>query len=160
MVVTLRPRMSDANVLSDCSSNSGDHNLSFSVTSSIDGAPSVPNKTFIADPRWIQLAIDGFDDILFINIESIEVCSAVDPDDPSKGIRLKTKLMTQAPSSDYLAPINDPTTGDFNGDGIIDVAWIGGNFPNKTGTLSVFFAMICPYAEGICANRGVLDNRS
>jgi len=112
-------------------------------------APSVPTYAWQINPEWVQLAVgdlnyDGYDDLVFLNRNVIQVYTAVDPADPTQGIQRVASANTRLPSGALRAPINRPVTGDFNGDGIMDVAWIGGDFPNKTGTLSVFFASICP----------------
>ena len=159
MIVTLQPLADSSQVKSNCFAvSSTTDNLSFVLRSPNAGAPAVPQSDFQVNPQWFNLAIDdfdhdGFDDILSINIDAIGVWSAVDTADPGKGIAEKGAVSTKGSSGALAAPINEPTTGDFNGDGLTDVAWIGGDFPNKTGTLSVFFATICPgdIADTICA---------
>jgi hypothetical protein len=159
MLVHLRPMTDSSQVKPDCFAvSSTTHNLVFAINSPNDGAPTVPDLTFQSNPTWVYLAIDdfdydSFDDIVSINVDSIQVRTAVDTVDPTKGIVEKGVARTVLPSGALAAPINEPTTGDFNGDGLKDVAWIGGNFPNKSGTLSVFFATVCPgdIADTICA---------
>jgi hypothetical protein len=159
MQVTLRPSTDSAAIDTDCNGE-----LELVVSSSNGGAPTVgdlPVETTKA--QWVQLAIadfdyDGFDDIVLINIDSIETFTAVDTGDPTKGLRSGDYVSTPV-SGSYLAPINEPATGDFNGDGLIDVAWIGGDFPNGEGMLSVFFATVCSGAvEGtICEDSDAFD---
>lgn len=158
MIVTLRPPTDGSQLKPDCfATSSTAKNLTLVVRSPNAGAPAVPPISFGGNPRWFQLAIDdfdydGFDDIVFLNIDFIGVWSAADTADPTKGLVFKGGAGTD-PSEVFQAPINEPTTGDFNGDGLKDVAWIGGNFPNQTGTLSVFFATVCPgdIADTVCA---------
>ena len=124
-------------------------NMLLVISSSQSGAPSVPTYAWTADAQWVQLAAgdfnyDGYDDLVFLNRYFLQVFTAVDPDDPGKGIKQVANVDTRLLFNDLRAPINTPVTGDFNGDGIMDVAWIGGNFPYQNGSLSVFFASICP----------------
>lgn len=151
------------------------HVMLFAPTSTIeggtDGGPCADNDSFtlqFSNPHgqsgpvpesvssfttleYAQLAIDdfnddGFDDVLVLTAESITLLSAVDPAHPSQGVEVKWFSGTVLPEDRLRAPLNEPTTGDFNGDGLLDVAWIGGNFPNGSGDLSVYFATVCPGA--------------
>jgi len=144
MMVQLRPTTPAA---PDC--GGAGNNMELLITSPKSDAPSVPTYQWQTNNAWTQLAVgdvnyDGYDDLIFMNVDVIQVYTAVDPTDPTKGIERVASLDTRVSSSVLRSPINTPVTGDFNGDGIMDVAWIGGNFPNSTGTLSVFFASICP----------------
>ena len=157
MTVTLRPSTSASAVTSNCASNGGADNFVLEVSSPNAGAPIVPSLTSDHSPLWVYLAVgdfnyDGFDDIVLLNRTSIQVYTAVDTADPTKGLQSFPGTSTTLPSGAYRSPMNEPTTGDFNGDGLLDIAWIGGDFPNQTGTLSIFFATICPgpVAETIC----------
>jgi len=148
VVVKLLPT---TNVKSDCFSNGGQDNMQMGATRRKNGGAQQvgPVYTWVTNPQWTQLAVgdfnyDGYDDLVFLNIDAIQVYTAVDPTDPGKGIERIGSANTRLSSGALRAPINTPVTGDFNGDGIMDVAWIGGNFPQQTGTLSVFFASICP----------------
>ncbi len=148
MVVTMRPTTDENDVNSSCGSTGG-HNFVLDVSSFNDGAPTVPPITVNHSPDNTQLAIadfdyDGFDDVFFINRTSIQIFTAHDTSDPTQGMRSVGGLSTTLPTGAHRAPINEPTTGDFNGDGLLDVAWIGGDFPNHAGILSVFFATVCP----------------
>lgn len=97
------------------------------------------------NPDWLQLAVadfdhDGYDDVWTQLRGRAQVYSAKDVTDPSAGLEPfdPLGLGTQA--------VNEPTTGDFNGDGIVDVVWIGGNVENPAPneSLKVFFASVCP----------------
>jgi hypothetical protein len=161
MMVQLRPNNDRAQVnqyycyASDASAN----NMLLVTTSSQSGAPSVPTYAWQTNPEWVQLAVDdfnydGYDDLVFLNKNVLQVYTAVDPADPTKGIKRVASVNTTLPSGALRTPINTPVSGDFNGDGIMDLAWIGGDFPNQSGTLSVFFASICPGSVSgtICAS--------
>ncbi len=157
VTITLRPSTSASDVTSSCSSNADASNFVLEISSPNAGAPSVPAYAWQANKEWVQLAVadfnyDGYDDLVFLNLDAIQAFTAVDPTDPTKGITRLGGADTKLPSGAYRAPINTPAVGDFNGDGLLDVAWIGGDFPNRTGTLSVFFATVCPgpVAETIC----------
>jgi hypothetical protein len=163
MVVTLRPTTNSSNSNSDCTVSTG-ANLVLDVTSPNSGAPNVPETSFTRSSQYTQLAIDdfdydGFDDIVFVNRGSIRLFTAADTEDPTKGLSNEGGISTSFPSGAFRAPMNEPTTGDFNGDGLIEVAWIGGDFPNEAGTLSVFFATICPgdVVNTICEGAQAFD---
>lgn len=145
VMVQLRPTTT---AKSDCGSNGGQDNMELITSTRKDGEIG-PVLSWVTNPQWTQLAVgdfnyDGYDDLVFLNTDHMNVFTAVDPTDPSKGIKQVASVDTRLSSGALRAPINTPVTGDFNGDGIMDVAWIGGNFQQQTGTLSVFFASICP----------------
>src|SRR5690606_24890986 len=106
-----------------------------------DPKNSANNSSYIADvlpgaaitkPVAVALADfdrDGYDDVFFIDARFAQVYTAVCNNDPfapctnaggtpSQGL----KLMVQLPLANelYASP---PVTGDFNGDGAVDVAW-------------------------------------
>ena len=99
---------------------------------------------------------DGFDDILVMNGQGYEsdnegafVVTASDTSDPGQGFALGP--MTRSDAS--RTPQGEPAVGDFNGDGIKDVAWPAAIFANGS-QMSVRFASVCPgaVANTICAN--------
>jgi len=99
---------------------------------------------------------DGYDDILIIKggpRPGMFVISAVDPDNPGLGVRLGSfkpfPKIGDAFSSTLLNPMSSPVIGDFNGDTIIDVAWVSSlgqdtNFINPNSPYNISFASICP----------------
>ena len=62
------------------------------------------------------------------------VATATDVNDKQQGMTFGP--FTTLPATD-LAARTDPTSGDFNGDGLVDVAWIA--MDN-----TVHFATVCP----------------
>ena len=101
--------------------------------------------------------LDGFDDLLLVIDNQgnpnrpglaggyLQVYSAGDTTQCCDAELYDSLRLPGSPAT--RVPTNDPTTGDFNGDGIKDVAWIGGAVDPAgfgSGSLSVFFASICP----------------
>jgi hypothetical protein len=68
-------------------------------------------------------------------------------DDPADGISIVATLKTGS----GLTPMADPTVGDFNNDGNLDVAWMGTGF-SSGNTPSVHLATVCPgpVANTVC----------
>lgn len=109
---------------------------------------------------------DGYEDILIIKggVESgMFVISANDPDVPESGYHLGPfKQFQQDPAKNFTSirnPMSSPVIGDFNGDTIIDVAWVGSRALFGS-PYNVFFASICPGpTENIplCRNRGEFE---
>ena len=80
-----------------------------------------------------DFTLDGFDDLLIMNGSELFVATAADVNDASAGMTFGPKIsVTPTPVTRY-----DPSTGDFNGDGLVDVAWISEN-------LQMHFATVCP----------------
>jgi hypothetical protein len=167
MEVTLLPNADDTGALnSDCTgTQSSVNNLQFQIRDNLDTGnntrPPLTNSGGTprrVDPRWTQLAVadfdfDGFDDIFFMSAEGAQVYSAKNTSNPKDG--LAGHDLADFATAGSQAPINEPTTGDFNGDGLLDVAWIGGDFLTPSGSLSVFFATVCPGSVPgtICAGK-------
>lgn len=85
---------------------------------------------------------DGYDDMLIMSGDYdpiIFVISAVDPDDPGLGV----KISSITSISNSQSAMSSPVVGDFNGDTIPDVAWVGSRGTNDS-TYNIFFASICP----------------
>jgi len=163
MIVTMRP-VTTGSIASNCNATSSAPNLALDVRSHVSGAPTVPFLENTFNSEWMQLAIDdfdydGFDDIFFLNVDSIQMVTAVDTSDPTKGLVHTGGVRTSSSTGTLSAPLNEPTTGDFNGDGLLDVAWIGGDFPQSLGELRVYFATVCPgdVAGTICAGADAFD---
>jgi hypothetical protein len=103
---------------------------------------------------WTKVAVadfdrDGFDDLFVIGTRAAEVFGGRGGPPPSSGASLERGPYTDVDRDRTMVAINDPAVGDFNGDGLLDVAWIGGamNVDGSgfgTGSLSVFFATVCP----------------
>jgi len=105
------------------------------------------------EPVWLATAAadldrDGFDEVLVMNGEAAFVVSAHDVEDPTKGFLLGAV----ATNGSARTPMGEPAIGDFNADGIVDVAWPAGTTANGA-THSIRFASVCPGSvEGtLCA---------
>lgn len=90
---------------------------------------------------------DGYEDILILvgpgfGLNGVlYVYTAVDPDDPTKGV--KSVLAGSFPTETNRNPMSSPVAGDFNGDSIIDVAWVGSSATDQA-PYNIFFASVCP----------------
>ena len=81
---------------------------------------------------------DGYADIIFLNQGSASVLTAQNPNDASQGLAFGPPLVLP----DDYAPQGTPVSGDFNGDGVVDVAW-----PVIFNELwAVAVASVCPAA--------------
>ncbi len=142
----------------DCNPTDGSDNLEVHLRDLVTGDEYTPISFNATQAKYAQIAIadfnfDDFDDIIILTYEKVVVATATDVATPgdmtvySFDIDLATRK-----------PLNDPTTGDFNGDGIIDVMWIGGNFDAGTttdrGDLTVWAMSVCP---GDVADQPVCD---
>ncbi len=91
--------------------------------------------------QWFVVAADdfngnGLDDLFVVAEHGIHVISARDTNDLSQGV--KNGPINDLISQDsFLEPLTDLATGDLNGDGLIDVAWVDQNY-------KVQFATVCP----------------
>jgi hypothetical protein len=100
---------------------------------------------------WFQFALgdfnqDGFQDIFAIDgsVSLTTFTGADNLNDPSAG--LHQGPVAGFDSTPELTPLGAPVVGDFNGDGVLDVAWPGGN-PVTGGALKIYFASVCPAAD-------------
>jgi hypothetical protein len=89
LVVTLRPTTDEKEVNQNCGAGSG-KNLVLEVVDADSSGSAVATLELSHNSRWVQLAIDdfnrdGFEDILVIYRDLIQVISAVDTSDPSQG---------------------------------------------------------------------------
>jgi len=100
--------------------------------------------------------LDGYEDILLITgpgEPSMRVVTAIDPDVPEMGVKFGSRrpLPTQRVGSNTVSvssPMSSPVIGDFNGDTILDVAWVGSpaivDFNGDRSYYYIYFASICP----------------
>lgn len=157
VVVTLAPTATNA--FDNCDSG-GANNMALYVNDDVSGLPTAVYP-FYLPPYYTAVAkadfnLDGFSDLFMMgqNYESdksIEalVASATDINDRSQGFSFGPRTT----SSEIQAAWNDPVTGDFNDDGLVDVAWVAGNIEDTN--LAVRFATVCPGAVAgtICADK-------
>lgn len=78
----------------------------------------------------------GADQVLVIDNRTATLFGAVDPGDSAKGLR----QISQLALCSGCAPANQPAAGDFNADGIPDVAWV----TNSAAGQFVVFVFVCP----------------
>ncbi len=125
-------------------------------------------------PDFLQSAVgdfnnDGYEDILIIKggfEGGMFVISANDPDNPSAGLFLGP-FHTFAKGNNGTSvrnPMSAPAIGDFNGDTIIDVAWVGSRGRddglNIKSPYNLYFASICPGPTdniALCQGRNVFE---
>ena len=89
---------------------------------------------------------DNYQDLVIMTNAGMLVATAKDVNDFSQGIKFGP--FTPMPKGG-LAAAADPVSGDFNGDGLPDLAWIGGGI--------VHYATVCPGGEAaagsLCAGK-------
>jgi hypothetical protein len=126
----------------------GNPNMAFYIQDPQD-ASNTSQSSETLSPNFNQLALadfngDGYTDLFYLNDQFAIIYTAANPDEPSQGVTEVAQLGLGAP----YAPRADPVTGDFNGDGALDVAWVGqvGSGPSGVHWV-VFFASVCP-AQG------------
>ena len=93
--------------------------------------------------------LDGFADLFIMSDTEMLVATAANVNDNNAGMVFGPALTFPASS---FATNFDPTSGDFNGDGLKDIAWISSDY-------TVHFATVCPgpVADTICAGKESLD---
>jgi hypothetical protein len=122
----------------------GTDNMAIYVEDRLNDNNSFSTYFTLSPAQWLESAvadfdIDGYDDVLVMNGKKAFVATAKDVKTPGSGLVFGPWIET---GSD-LTPLGEPTVGDFNADGLLDVAWIGGDL-FKRGGLFVFFATVCP----------------
>lgn len=148
VIVSLAPK--DKATGTDCGGGVGE--LALYVHDPIDDSANGSITPLGFAPAYTRMAMDDFDydghaDVVLVgpffnaSFTLMEVYSARDVDDPSGGMLFKKSLNLGEVDSPRV-PRGEPVTGDFNGDGAIDVAWAGAE--NEGLPLSIYFASICP----------------
>jgi VCBS repeat protein len=93
---------------------------------------------------------DGYDDVFVVVEGYAAILTARDVDDQTQG--LENAAWTQ--SAPTAQPISEPAVGDFNNDGIPEVAWVagqaGGYDASGGGTETVYFASVCLMPNAAC----------
>lgn len=100
---------------------------------------------------WLHSAVadfngDGFDDLFVLSSQWAYVVTAHDTGKPADGVVIRSSFNFSQ------TPMAEPTVGDFNGDGNLDVAWMGASFTNGAVPV-VHFATVCagPIEDTVCA---------
>lgn len=83
--------------------------------------------------------LDGYDDIFIMDADNIQLHSPSQVGDTSS--EMVFRAVYDFPSDQEFRPRADPVSGDFNGDGAVDVAWLGAAFE---GEIRAYFVSICP----------------
>jgi hypothetical protein len=147
VIVTLLPNGVTASG-SNCSAPVGEPNMSLHIQSP-NFAGNIPvafamsaANTAVAMDDFNQ---DGFEDLFIMSNAEMMVAAANDVTDVNAGMQLGAKTAHTGGAE------RDPVTGDFNADGILDVAWLGNGQIN--------FASVCPdsVANTICSGKQPLD---
>lgn len=132
----------------DCNPGDGSTNLVVHIRDVLTGETWIPMHIATAAAKFAQIAVadfdlDGFDDIAVMTVDKIVIATASDPSTPGVMTVRETALDLGS-----VKPLNEPTAGDFNGDGRVDLAWIGGHFDassaSERGPLTVAMATVCP----------------
>ena len=130
---------------------SGSPNLALYVQDPQNPANDSQTRITVS-PNFNQIVLADFDgdgraDVLFLNDQFAVIFTAANPDNPAQGLIEVGQVSTGA----TLAAHDNIVTGDFNGDGALDVAWPtailkDGVFPTNW---TVRFASVCPAANVI-----------
>lgn len=99
---------------------------------------------------------DGYDDLIVINQAKIFLVTATDVNDQTKGLTVAGTPLTI--TSTTQQPLSAPVVGDFDGNGVPEVAWIGGNAGGDGlpgGAVTVYFASVCLTPNAACATNAI-----
>lgn len=108
--------------------------------------PASANRLAVLDAD-----LDGYDDILVMGFSTefkrnfMQFWSPSNVGEPTTEILFRSQLeFPSANDVDYTAR-SDLVSGDFNGDGAVDVAWLGAAFE---GEIRAYFVSVCPAPRG------------
>ncbi len=152
VIITLSPYGANATG-SNCSASNGEPNMALYIQSTISPV-NIPTafslsaiNTALAKADFNR---DGLDDLFIMSNSEVVAATAKDVTNINDGMKIGPA--TALPSTEYESLFTDPTTGDFNHDGLMDVAWIDQGF-------TVRFATVCPGAvqNTICSDAAELQ---
>ena len=150
VMVTLLPYSATATG-SDCTAPAGQPNMALHIQSTQNAANTA--TPFAMSAASTALAMDdfnqdGFEDLFIMSNAEVLVATAKNINDSNEGMSFGAP--TALPAATYTTSY-DPASGDFNGDGLVDVAWIGQDY-------TIHFATVCPDAVAgtVCENQAAL----
>ncbi len=142
----------------DCS-NQQAGTMTFYIDDPVAGRRYTSIASIDVRNRWLHTAVgdfngDGFDDLFISTDEWTYIATANDTSSPASGVSIVASLQTGS----GLTPMADPTVGDFNNDGNLDVAWMGTGF-SSGNTPVVHLATVCPgpVANTVCEGANPFD---
>ena len=171
MVVTALPNPDISS--NNCERSANNPNNLFILTEDPMGQfpRTIAQTQTTAGLEWLQSAVadfdkDGYEDFLVMQGSSdvnnsgdgqtsIFIFTAKDPEDPEQGLMLAST--TEISFDQSATPMGPPVVGDFNGDNILDIAWVGSDL-QQNSQYRIKFASICPL-ETIPTFSGVCDGK-
>ncbi|MEM7024968.1 MAG: VCBS repeat-containing protein, partial [Pseudomonadota bacterium] len=87
--------------------------------------------------------LDGYDDVFSMTSDNMQFHSPQDVDTPSSEMIFRA-IYSSTTAGHAFSPRADPVSGDFNGDGAVDIAWVAADAGE---TVLIRVVSVCP-AEG------------
>ncbi len=124
-----------------------DGNLALRIKDYTDSRNDSVTVVENSGPKWTQLLLadfnqDGYDDVFQNHGNGYAIHTAVDVNDPSKGLK---RVHFQGIAAGVVATLSPPVAGDFNGDGVLEVAWLAAE-PKDRADIFIYLASVCPQA--------------